>query len=247
MIADNQHGQALSYVVGVYFGDGCVTHRKFNSDGSENRCFTLSVIDRDFRDYTLEQCRLAFPDNKAYPYDTHREGKGMIYMLRVERIGHYLESITGKRTIVPNFVYASKANKIAFLEGLLDSEGWVTDTTYLKQNVVVCVIGFAITSELAHEFKTMLESLGVKVGKIHSKAIKSGRVAKQMHFNTTSFLASGINFHCWRKQRKVEGHRWARKVLEEVAATKKLPDGVSFNDYKQSVKKQVIEKLQAIV
>jgi LAGLIDADG-like domain len=170
----------------------------------------------------------------------------MIYMLRIERVGQYLEAITGKLTLVPNFVYASNANRRAFLEGLLDSEGWVTDTTYLRKNEIACVIGFAITSELAHEFKTMLESLGIKVGKVHTKTIPSGRVAKQMHFNTASFLDSGLTFHCWRKQRKVEGHRWARKVLEEVVATK-LPDGVSLNDYEQSARKRVIEVLQAIV
>jgi hypothetical protein len=66
----NQQGQALSYVVGVYFGDGCVTHRKFNGDGSENRCFALSVIDKDFRDYTAEQARIAFPDATIYPFDS---------------------------------------------------------------------------------------------------------------------------------------------------------------------------------
>lgn len=242
VIADNQQGQALSYVVGVYFGDGCVTHRKFNADGSENRCFSLSVIDRDFRDYTAQQARIAFPEATVYPCDTYREGKGNIYMLRVERVGHYLERITGKRTLIPNFVHET-VNTGPFLEGLLDSEGWVTDTTYLKKNEIACVIGFAITSELAHEFKGLLEGLGVKVGKVHTKKLPSGRIAKQMHFNTTSFLESGLSFHCWRKQRKIEGHRWAREVLKEVAASK-LPSGVSFNDYKQSVRQRCIAALK---
>lgn len=245
MIADNQQGQALSYVVGVYFGDGCVTHRKMNADGTENRCFSLSVIDRDFRDYTAQQAALAFPDTTIYPFDTYREGKGHIYMLRVERIGHYLERITGKRSLIPNFVH-EEANVRPFLEGLLDSEGWVTDTTYLRKDQVVCVVGFAITSELAYEFKVMLEGIGVKVGKVGTKKLPSGRIAKQMHFNTASFLDSGLSFHCWRKQRKIEGHRWARKVLLEATASK-LPDGVSFNDYKQSVRRRCIEALQAIV
>ena len=245
MIADNQQGQALSYVVGVYFGDGCVTHRKFNADGTENRCFALQVIDRDFRDYTAAEAAKAFPEATIYPFDTFREGKGNIYMLRVERVGEFIERITGKRTLIPNFVYED-ANIRPFLEGLLDSEGWVTDTTYLRKNEISCVIGFAITSELAHEFKNMLESIGVKVGKIGTKKLPSGRIAKQMHFNTASFLDSGLSFHCWRKQRKIEGHRWARKVLEEVAASK-LPDGVSFNDYKQSVRQRCLEALRTIV
>ena len=245
VIADDQQGQALSYVVGVYFGDGCVTRRRMNVNGTENRCFSLSVIDRDFRDYTAAQAALAFPEATVYPFDTYRAGKGQIYMLRVERIGHYLEQITGKRTIVPNFAHRPE-NVGPFLEGLLDSEGWVTDTTYLRKNEIACVVGFAITSELAHEFKGMLEGIGVKVGKVHTKKLPSGLIAKQMHFNTASFLESGLSFHCWRKQRKIEGHRWARKVLEEVAATK-LPDRVSFNDYKRSVRQGVIETLRTMV
>ena len=248
-IADNQQGQALSYIVGVYFGDGCVTNRKFNKDDSENRCFALQTIDKDFRDYTVEQFGLAFPEGRAYPHDHNRTGKGMVYSMRGERVGQMIEAMTGKRTLIPNFVYASRGNTMAFLEGLLDSEGWVTDTTYLKKNEIACVIGFAITSELAHEFKRMLESLGVKVGKIHTKKLPSGKVAKQMHFNVASFLESGLTFHCWRKQRKVEAHRWARKVLEEVLAMKKspFPDGVSFNDYKQRARQEILKKLRAIV
>ena len=238
----------MSYVVGVYFGDGCVTHRKFNKDGSENRSFALQAIDKDFRDFTAAKFSEAFPDKTGYCFDYDRPGKGMIYAFRGERAGQHLEAIAGKKTIIPNFVYQSRQNTAAFIEGLLDSEGWVTDTTYLKKNEIACLIGFAITSELAHEFKTMLEGLGVKVGKVHTKTLPSGKVAKQMHFNTASFLESGLTFHCWRKQRKVEGHRWARKVMEEVRSMKvEMPDKVSFNDYKQRAREQVISKLQAMV
>lgn len=242
-VAVNQQGQALSYVIGVYFGDGCVTHRRTNVDGTINRCFILQVIDKDFRDYTAEQCKACFPESTIYVGDHPREGKGMIYHLRVGLVGDFIERIAGKRTIIPNFAYASDANKRAFLGGLLDSEGWVTDTTYLRKNEIACVIGFAIVSELAWEFKNMLESLGVKVGKVHTKTLPSGKVAKQMHFNTASFLESGLEFRCWRKQRKIEGHRWARKVLEE-ARKSEFPDGVSFNDYKRRLRLQVLAKLQ---
>lgn len=246
MNADNQQGQALSYIYGVYFGDGCVVYRSAGENGIPNKCFTVQVIDKDFRDYVVQQGNIAFPDALINTYEGERDRKGIIYHVRIERVGHMLETVTGKRTIIPNLVHASRENTMAFVEGLLDSEGWVTDTTYLKKNEVSCVIGFAVTSELAHEFKRMLETLGVKVGKMHTKKMPSGKVAKQMHFNTASFLASGLQFHCWRKQRKIEGHRWGRKVIQEVMSAK-LPEGVSFNDYKQSVRRHVIETLQTIV
>lgn len=246
MIADNQHGQALSYVLGVYFGDGCVTRRFTYKDGSENRCFQLSTIDADFRDYTAEKAILAFPDSKPYKHEHQRDKKRRVYFLRVDNVGTFLETITGKRTIIPNIVYASRENTKAFLEGLLDSEGWATDTSYLKKNEIYLSIGLAIGSELAHEFKRMLEDFGVISGKMHTRKLESGRVMKQMQFNTASFLESGLEFHCWRIQRRLEAHRWARLVLKEVAASK-LPDGVSFNDYKQSVRESVIKSLRTMV
>lgn len=246
MNADNQQEQALCYIYGVYFGDGSVVYRSAGENGIPNKCFTVQVIDRDFRDYVVEQGKIAFPDALVNTYEGDRPGKGIVYHVRIERVGHMIETVTGKRTIIPNLVYSTRANTMAFIEGLLDSEGWVTDTTYLKKNELACSIGFCITSELAHEFKRMIETLGIKVGKMHTKKIKSGKIAKQMHFSTASFLESGLQFHSWRKQRKIEGHRWARKVVQEVVSAK-LPEGVSFNDYKQSVRRQVIETLQTMV
>lgn len=246
MIADNQQGQALSYVFGVYFGDGSVSRRFTRQDGSENKCFQLSTIDRDFRDHTATQVALAFPNCKPYKHE-HQRGKNRVnYTLRVDNIGTYIEQAAGKKTVIPNIVYASQENTKAFLEGLLDSEGWATDTNYLKRNEIYLSIGIAVGSELMHEFRRMFESFGIKCGKMHSRKLPSGRVMKQMNFNTVSFLESGLEFHCWRIQRRLEAHKAARKVLADIAASK-LPDGVSFNDYKQSVRNSVIESLRTMV
>jgi hypothetical protein len=246
MIADNQQGQALCYVFGVYFGDGSVTRRFTYKDGTENKCFQLSTIDRDFRDYAAEQAALAFPDSKPYLHE-HQRGKNRVnYTLRVDNVGTYIEQTAGKKTVIPNFVYASRENSKACREGLLDSEGWATDTTYLKKDHVYLNIGIAIGSELMHEFRRMFETFGIKCGKMHTRKLDSGRVMKQMSLSTVSFLESGLEFHCWRIQRRIEAHRWARKVLGDITASK-LPDGVSFNDYKQSVRKQVITSLQSMV
>ena len=161
-IADNQQGQALSYVVGLYYGDGCVTHRKFNKDGTENRCFSFQSIDEDFRDHCVKNFKIAFPDTTIYSFKNKREGKGMIYSFRAERIGTYIEKITGKRTLIPNFVYSNRENKISFIEALLDSDGWVTDTSYLNKNQISCAIGLCSTSEMSYEFKKILTDIGIK-------------------------------------------------------------------------------------
>ncbi len=244
-VAVNQQGQALSYVIGVYFGDGCVTLYRTNNDQSENRCFALQVIDEDFRDYVAKQCQIAFPESNVQVHNIYREDKGReLYHLRVGLIGHYIESITGKKTIIPNFVYESIDNIKAFLEGLLDSEGWITDTAYLKRNEISCVIGLAITSELAWEFKNMFQGLGIKVGKIGTRKLPSGKVIKQMHFNTGTFFNSGLMFHSWRKAKKLIAHRSARSVLESVRSIKNIPAGVSFNDYLRSLRLKILEDLK---
>lgn len=235
-VAVNQQGHELSYLLGVYFGDGCVTLRRANIDGSDNRCFALQVIDEDFRDYVAEACRKSFPNSRVYSFSGHREGKGMIHALRVGLVGEWFETVTGKRTVIPNSVYQSKESTKRFLEGLMDSEGWVTDTTHLSKGYIYLQIGFSSTLDLSAEFKRMFESVGISTGKMHSRTIKSGKASKTIHLNSKDWLSSDLEFHCWRKQRKVEAHRLAREALIQA----KKMSSLSFNDYKRGL----IERLK---
>lgn len=235
--AVNQQGYSLAYLIGVYFGDGCITRRKLNKNGTENRCFVLQVIDQDFRDYFSNQAKAAFPKSVIYSHDYNRSGKGMVYSSRIGLVGKWLEDITGKRSLIPNLVYQSDETKAAFVEGLMDSEGWVTDTSHLKNGYLYLQIGFSSTGEFVPEMQKILGELGIRSGKIHTRKIKSGRVAKTLHLNSGDWLAGNLVFHCWRKQRKVEAHRLARRVLDQA----KRLDRETFND----CKRELIERLRA--
>lgn len=232
VVADNQQGHALCYLLGVYFGDGCVTLRRTNKDGTENRCFTMTVVDKDFRDHVAEQFAVTFPEHKPYLFDYNRPGRDRTqYSVRVGLVGPWFESMTGKRMSIPAMVYASRESRKAFLEGLMDSEGWVSDTTHLNKGYIYLQVGVGLTCDLTSEFKRLFEACGIRTGKMHNRVLPNGKVMHQIHLNSADWMASDFGFHCWRKQRKVEAHRLARQLIQDA----KHLDKASFNEYKRTL------------
>lgn len=243
--ADNSQGQALSYVLGVYFGDGCVDVAWRNKDGTERKRFRLRAIDEDFVAFTSEQLKRAFNVEPTHGVDnSKRFGKKTLHSVTVSQdgIGEYIQSICGKRTIIPNIVYSSEENKRAFIEGFLDSEGWVV---IIAQELgrFYLQIGVGATTEMIYEIAKLMTELGIKVGKIKTKRYPSGKILKSTLFNIESFLASGLRFNASRKQRKIDGYLQARQALKDSGLYK--PNGASFNDYKRTFRETVRSGFQA--
>ena len=209
VIADNQQGKHLSYVVGVYFGDGMVS---LNHGGVEAKFFRLEVIDKDFRDHTAYCCEVAFTDHTATSFETIKDGK-KYYGLQVRGIGNYIESITGKRRFVPNFIYKNDENKKAFVEGLIDSEGWIQLQAGKNGSVFRGHIGFAITSEVIYELTKILAQIGVKYGKIGTYTKNRKKALKNISINVPSFINAGLKFHIARKQERVEKFRLIQEII----------------------------------
>lgn len=209
MIADYQQGKHLSYVIGVYFGDGTVA---LNYGGKEAKYFRLEVIDKDFRDYAADCCKAAFPCHHATSFETKKDGR-VYYGLQVRGVGNYIESITGKRRFVPNFIYNGNENKKAFVEGLLDSEGWVQLQAGKSGNVFRGHVGFAITSEVIHELVKILAQLGVKHGRVSTYTKGRKKALKQINLNIPSFIESGLKFSIYRKQVKIEKFKQIQKII----------------------------------
>ena len=217
---DNQQGKRLSYVIGVYFGDGYVS---LNYGGTKTKYFRLNVIDEDFRDYAAQCCEIAFPDYHVTRFHSVVKERDY-YGLQIRGIGNYIESITGGKRFIPNFVYESDENMKAFIEGMVDSKGWVTMRSV--KNIIQAKLGFAITSEVIHELCKMLGRVGVKYGKIGTYTKCRKRALKNISINIPSFLAAGMKFHIQRKQEKLDkfslimdlignGHKHRRSFREQ--------------------------------
>ena len=248
-IAVNQQGHALSYVLGAYFGDASITHAWTNNDGSEVLQMRLRVIDEEFVGRFYEALKDAFPgSNPKLTLNINNgtkghHGKKPLHCVTVRRgVPEYIQSIAGKRTLIPSVVYRSTRDTKAFLEGILDSEGWVIIVSQEKGRFYL-QIGFAMTSEMVYEMQKMLHRLGIKTAKIKTKHYPSGKILKTCMFNTVSFLESGLKFTAKRKQGRIDAFSAATKLLKDTGFYNS--SGASFNDYKLGYREFVREGLLA--
>uniref|UniRef100_A0A6M3XMJ7 DOD-type homing endonuclease domain-containing protein n=1 Tax=viral metagenome TaxID=1070528 RepID=A0A6M3XMJ7_9ZZZZ len=209
MSGDNQQEKYLSYVIGVYFGDG---YTGLNHGGIKARFFRLEVIDKDFRDFAAQSCDIAFPDYHTTRFE-HIKSEKKYYGLQVRGIGTYLETVTGKRRFIPNFVYTNDDNKRMFVEGMMDSEAWISINVSKSGNTIHGRFGFAITSEIIHELARLLSQLNVKYGKISTFTKNRKKPLKTITLHIPSFLDAGLKFHIERKQSKLEKFKMIREIV----------------------------------
>lgn len=248
-IAVNQQGHCLSYVLGVYYGDATITRAWINGDGSERYQMRLRVIDREFIERFAAALEDAFPgSNACIQFEMNNGTKGHwgkkpLHMVTVRRgVPEYIQSIAGKRTLIPSVVYRSDADIRAFVEGVLDSEGWVHVASQEKGRFYL-QIGFAMASEMVYEAQKMLNRMGIKTARIKTKRYPSGKILKSCMFNTASFIESGLRFTATRKQKKIDAFVAAQQMLKEAGFT---PNGQSFNDYKLRFREDLRDDLLAI-
>lgn len=232
-VADNQQGNALSYLIGILFTDGWVDARR--------KSFNCRSIDSEILDEVERQIRVSELDFNAvrrYEHAQHEDAYGSkdIGLLVVTGgAGAYLESITHAKTVIPAVVYQTVENQKAFVSGLLDGDGWC-NIDLSTPGTMRFQVGIAKTSEMMFEIPKILQSLGIKHGKLETRKLKSGKVLKRLRLNPDSFLASGLAFTARRKQRRVDAVRQAKALLQ--AASGRM-DKVAFNDYKRKVLRKV--------
>lgn len=221
-IAANQQGSALSYLIGVMMGDGCVICRKGRMK------FHLKTIDGDFADFVERKFQEAFPGAKINRsiQAQHRNayGKKPLHYLDVNgEAAQMLAELTHHKTIVPAIVYEHRR---PFLEGFLDSDGWVNVNHDTKTGTIRLQIGVAKGGGYLHSIKKLFEEEGVKTQKIQVVRTKSGKAIHRIRFNPQSFLNSGLRFHIQRKQNRLDAYMAAVEKIgrQRVRAT--------FNDYK---------------
>lgn len=233
---DNQQGYALSYLYGLYLTDASIWTKSVGKYGDKNRCFSMQVIDEDFRDYAAKQVDIAFPEKRTdRRMKANSTGKKYFYLER-GLVGSFIERSIDYGRIVPPVVYESRENKKHFIEAIMDSDGWVTDRAHAKKGHLYLQMGLSLTTYLISEIKEILKDLGIETGKISHRRLTHGDINHTIGIHSGDWLKGDIEFHCWRKQRKVEAHRLVRNLLE---VCKKL-DKATFTDYKRLLVKQII-------
>lgn len=200
-------GKSFAYLLGVYLGDGCVTFVQ----GYYR--FRLNTIDQDFAEATVDAIKDVTGEWCPIhgPYQDKRFSKSapqfQICSLNQEMCKELMSQTESKR-VIPDWIHAAdKDVRLAFIAGLMDSEGFVAENKNPTNRRFY--MGFKSCDTWVPEFVRLLEKTGIRIGKLMSEEPRKPGYKTPWSFRVKmqSWIDSGAYFRCSRKQSRVE--KWA--------------------------------------
>lgn len=189
-----QLNEDLSYLLGVYLGDGSVYK---NEQGA---VFSHSSIDEDFIKKTQEAVLNILKYKPTYCYYENKQQ----YSLRVcsTDFAEWLLNVTNNKEKIPDIIFKTNEKNIcAFLNGLLDSEASITSRFDKRYKEKYYQMYFAVTSPWITDIKNLLTKVRVKTSPIR----KTSGIPR-FAINILSFFKSKLKFSINRKQKLVEDY-----------------------------------------
>lgn len=207
--------KSFAYILGVFLGDGCVTNT------NHRPWFRLNTIDQDFA--LAVKAALNDISNVNVSLSSHAVPKsskpnwalGCGDSPLCERL--VLE--TEKKYIIPKYVFGwARDLKLAFIVGLMDSEGFVAGNS--NHTGRRFYMGFKSCDVWVPDFIRLIQSVGIQHGTIGIEKPRFSGYKTPMRFaiKMQSWVDSGARFNIARKQNRVD----------EWAATKPDPRGLRF-------------------
>lgn len=207
MINGQSAGKNYAYVLGVFLGDGCVSMMGRNNDRPS---FRLNSIDEDF----VAKVKESLSDLSKYTattgsYPVPKSSKPNHYLTCGDKdLCEILVADTHGKKVIPEYVFGwDKENKIAFIAGLMDSEGFVAENKSRQTltNRRFC-LGFKSCDVWVPDFIRILESVGVKIGKVSQEVPRKPwyKVPTRFSIKMRSWIDSGCYFNIARKQCRVD-------------------------------------------
>lgn len=221
-------GKSYAYLLGVYLGDGCVTN---TADGYP--VFRLNTIDEDFALAVKD----AIKEVSTYPVNICKHevkrSNNPNYSLRCgdPSMCRNLVMDTAAKESLPDIKEWSRDEKHAFISGLMDSEGFVAATSN-NHTGRRFYMGFKCCDPWVMDFARMLQSVGIRHGKVQVEApYKEGyKPATRFTIKMQSWVASGVRFNIMRKQRRVD--EWA--ATEPYTQRSRFPRKLSSETLRQA-------------
>jgi len=196
-------GKSYAYLIGTYLGDGCVTLNQ------GYKVFRLNTIDEDFA-LATKQALSEYTDYSISIHLVSKEkdnGKPQ-YMLRCgdpKLAQSFQDECDGKNKIPEWILNGDKETKIAFIAGVMDSEGFVAANKSNPTNRRY-YMGFKSCDVWVPDFIKMLQSIGIKIGKVQiEKPRKEGyKPPTRFTIKMQSWIDAGCYFNIKRKQDRVD-------------------------------------------
>jgi hypothetical protein len=174
------------YVLGAWLGDGGSRDGRFTSADPE-------ILERIAKYYRVER------KDSYGPYGHYIYGLSpdLIALGVMDRYG----TTQGQRKHIPmSYLRASYEDRVALLQGLMDTDGYITEDGRCE---------FCVTrKELAQDVVELLRSLGIKARITESDAVLNGRaVGTRYRIHFSAFSNHGpVPFHLTRKQERLRPH-----------------------------------------
>jgi hypothetical protein len=186
----------LAYLVGVYLGDGYCDIRQ-----ERYGCLRIGVVDIDF---LLEIQRVAnevlgFRSEIRFDRVATNENSRDRYIINIccSQFALWLVEMTGKKAFVPTeILQSSKDIKIAFLQGLMDSEACITRKKRIpSREKTQTTVLFAVKSEWIHDVWRLCGELGAK-----PSPILKGSGIYRFAMTPKNYAEVGLTFNILRKR-----------------------------------------------
>lgn len=205
-------GKSFAYILGVFLGDGCVT-RWQGAGRSDRLVFRLNTIDQDFAEAT----KAALADLSTYTatvcqHAVSKSSKPNWALACGDRaLCERLVADTAKKHVIPRYVFDwPRELKLAFIVGLMDSEGFVAGNS--NHTGRRFYMGFKSCDIWVPDFVRLLKSVGIEIGKIGvEQPLKPGyKTPTRFAIKMQSWVESGARFNIARKQARVD--EWAATI-----------------------------------
>lgn len=212
--------KSFGYILGVYLGDGCVALQVSHKSGDATQwypAFRVNTIDEDF----ALAIKVALADLTDRSITIHKHSVKLStkpnYGLRCgsPELCKKLVDDTDSKKVIPAYVWEwPKEVKLAFIAGLMDSEGFVTKN---HKTGTSYYMGFKCCEAWVPDFVRLLESVGVMTGKLSVCPPYKAHYKSPMrfHIKMNSWVKQGAYFKIQRKQARIE--EWnARRLCSET-------------------------------
>lgn len=204
--------KSFAYILGVYLGDGAVT--EWRQEGKSPRLiFRLNTIDQDFAEAT----KTALSD-----LSTLKVSIGSHAVPKSKKPNHYIAlgdralcerliADTEKKAIIPAYVFKwPRTLKLAFIVGIMDSEGFVAGNG--NHTGRRFYMGYKSCDRWVHDLVRLMHSVGIITGKIGIEKPRFSGYKTPVRFavKMQSWVDSGARFNIARKQARVD--EWAATI-----------------------------------
>lgn len=200
MINGQSAGKDLAYLYGVYMGDGSITKRS-----DKHFQFAFETIDEDFMDKVIATLFTFIKKTPTILRRNRGKNRNDTFCISVSNIffKDMYESTAGKKLIPEWILNGDKHIKMAFLQGCLDSDGYVS-VHHNKKGTKAFSMGYCKGTNYVHDIFTMMKNIGLTIGLPKAKEQKSNRICFYITINIKSWIKSGMKFSISRKNKRIQ-------------------------------------------